>query len=232
MKNYLIVGASSGIGKSLAESLAKEGNKVYGTYCNHPTESNLENLEYHYLDVTKDEQDLSFLPETLDGFAYCPGSIHLVPFKRIKSEDFIEDFNLQVLGGIRVLQNILTQLKASKNASVVFFSTIAVQSGFNFHTKVAVSKGALEGLTKSLAAELSPTIRVNAIAPSITNTPLAEKLLNTDEKKKANADRHPLKKIGEPEDIANMAAFLLSDKAQWITGQIIHIDGGMSTLKI
>lgn len=232
MKNYFIIGASSGIGQALAESLAKDGHSVYGTYYKNSITTNNVNLEYHYLDVSEESINLDFLPSSLDGFAYCPGNIDLIPFKRIKPEDFTSDFKLQVLGGIKILQSILPRLKSSKRASVVFFSTIAVQTGFNFHTKVAVSKGALEGLTKSLAAELAPTIRVNAIAPSITNTPLAEKLLNTESKKQANADRHPLKKIGEPKDIANMAAFLLSDKADWITGQIIHLDGGMSTLKI
>jgi NAD(P)-dependent dehydrogenase (short-subunit alcohol dehydrogenase family) len=107
-----------------------------------------------------------------------------------------------------------------------------MQMGFNFHSLVASSKGAVEGLTKALAAEFAPKIRVNCIAPSITDTPLAGSLLNTDEKKEANAQRHPLKKIGKPEDLANLAAFLLSEKSSWITGPVIHVDGGMSSLKV
>ncbi len=126
---------------------------------------------------------------------------------------------------------ILPRLKKVENSSIVLFSTVAVQTGLPFHTQVAASKGAIEGLTKALAAELAPKVRVNCIAPSLTNTPLAASLLNTDQKVEANAQRHPLKRIGSTEDIANMAMFLLSDKASWITGQILHVDGGMSSIK-
>ena len=129
------------------------------------------------------------------------------------------------------MQNILTNLKKGVNPSIVLFSTVAVQMGFPFHAQVSSSKGAIEGLTRSLAAELSPGIRVNAIAPSITDTPLAGKLLSTEEKKKANADRHPLKQIGSPQNLAESAYFLL-EKATWMTGQILHIDGGVSSLKV
>ena len=229
MKNYLIVGASSGIGQALAQQLALEGHQIYGTYQSNPTTS-ADNIQYFPLDVTAD-MDLSFLPDQLDGLVYCPGSINLLPFKRIKTAAFLADYELQVLGAIKVIQQVLPILKKSAQASLVLFSTVAVQSGFNFHTQVAVSKGAIEGLTKSLAAEFAPTIRVNAIAPSLTDTPLAAKLLNTDQKKEANAQRHPLKRIGSATDIANTAAFLLSEKASWITGQIIHVDGGMSAIK-
>ena len=138
---------------------------------------------------------------------------------------------MQVLGAIKAIQMVLPILKKSEQASILLFSTVAVQSGFNFHSQVSVSKGAIEGLTKSLAAELAPSIRVNAIAPSLTDTPLAAKLLNTDQKREANAQRHPLKRIGTAEDIAETAAFLLSRKSSWITGQIIHVDGGMSSIK-
>lgn len=230
MKNYLIIGASSGIGKALAEELAAEGHQVFGTY-NKTTSSDSPNIKYYPLDVTQTIA-LDFLPDQLDGLVYCPGSINLMPFKRVKPEAFTDDFNLQVVGAIKVIQAVLPRLRKSNNASIVLFSTIAVQAGFNFHAQVAVSKGAIEGLTKSLAAELAPKIRVNAIAPSLTDTPLAAKLLNTDQKKEANASRHPLKRIGTPTDIAQTAQFLLSTNASWITGQIIHVDGGMSTLKV
>jgi len=232
MKNILVVGASSGIGKALVEILEKGDTHIFATYNQHETVSANPKTAYHYLDVTSESQDLSFLPETLDGFVYCPGSINLAPFARIKPADFASDFDLQVNSAIRILQNILPKLKASGNASIVFFSTVAVQNGFNFHSQVSASKGALEGLTRALAAEFAPSIRVNAIAPSLTNTPLAGKLLNKPEKIEANAQRHPLKKIGEAEDIAEMAAFLLSDKSRWMTGQILHVDGGMSSVKM
>jgi NAD(P)-dependent dehydrogenase (short-subunit alcohol dehydrogenase family) len=230
MKTYLIIGASSGIGLQLAETLTNEGHKVIGTYNNHPTEST--NATYHPLNVLDAELNLSFLPETLDGLVYCPGSINLKPFGRIKPEDFTNDFNLQVGGFIKVLQTVQPLLKKSEHASAVVFSTVAVQVGLPFHTQVSASKGAIEGLTKALAAELAPSIRINCIAPSLTDTPLAASLLNTDEKKAANAQRHPLKKIGTAADIANMASFLLSEKAGWITGQIMHVDGGISTVKV
>ena len=156
----------------------------------------------------------------------------LKPFARLKPEDFIQDYQLQLIGAVRVIQACLPKLKNSPASSIVLFSTVAVQTGFSFHAVVSSSKGAVEGLTRSLAAELAPKIRVNCIAPSITETRLASPLLNTQEKKEASAQRHPMKKIGAPEDLANLAAFLLSEKSKWITGQVIHADGGISSLRI
>jgi NAD(P)-dependent dehydrogenase (short-subunit alcohol dehydrogenase family) len=219
MGTFFIVGGSSGIGKSIQEKLRLEGHLVYSTY-------------FKSEDVTEEELDLSFLPDSIDGIVYCPGAIDLKPFTRLKSNDIHIDLNLQVLGAVKVIQSVLPKLKASGKGSIVLFSTVAVQTGFPFHAQVAISKGAIEGLTRSLAAEFAPTIRVNAIAPSITNTPLAGKLLNSAEKIEANGQRHPLKRIGEASDIAELAAFLLTDKSSWITGQIMHIDGGMSSVKI
>lgn len=232
MQNQVIIGASSGIGRALAQMLANEGHHVYGTF-NKTNENRPEGLTgYAHLNVLDENPDLSFLPESIDGLVYCPGAVNLKPFARIKPEDFISDYQLQLVGAVKVIQACLTKLKNSNQASVVLFSTVAVQTGFNFHSLVASSKGAVEGLTKALAAEFAPKIRVNCIAPSITNTPLAGTLLNSDEKKEANAQRHPLKKIGQPEDLANLAAFLLSEKSSWITGQVLHADGGMSSLKV
>ena len=231
MKTYLVVGASSGIGLQMAKTLADKGDKVIGTYNTHAVD-NTDNIIYHHLNVLDNEIDFSFLPEVLDGVVYCPGSINLKPFGRIKPEDFTNDFNLQVGGLIKILQSAFPALKKSQHASVVVFSTVAVQLGLPFHSQVSASKGAIEGLTKALSAEWAPTIRVNCIAPSLTDTPLAATLINTEEKKSANALRHPLKKIGTASDIANMAAFLLSENGAWITGQIMHVDGGMSTIKV
>ena len=232
MKNYLIIGASSGIGYELAQLLVKNGHKVYGTYCKKELISNQLGLEYHHLDVMEEDLNFDYLPEQIDGLVYCPGTINLKPFHRLKPASFTNDFNLQVVGAVKVVQAIMPKMKTVENASIIFFSTVAAQMGFNFHTQVAASKGAVEGFTRALAAELAPTIRVNAIAPSLTNTPLAEKLLSSEDKIKANDERHPLKRIGTPADLAEMAVFLLSDKSTWISGQIFHVDGGMSTLKI
>lgn len=230
MKNYLIIGHSSGIGKSLSAQLALE-HRVWGTFFRHEVPSQSDQVFSHYLNVLDDTYDLSFLPEVLHGLVYCPGTIQLKPFSKIKEEAFLEDFRLQVTGAIKVIQACLPHMKRAETASIVLFSTVAVRMGFNFHSLVSTSKGALEGLTRALAAELAPTIRVNCIAPSITQTPLARSLLNSPEKIEANAQRHPLKKIGSPEEVAQMAAYLLSDSATWVTGQIFSIDGGMSTVR-
>jgi len=232
MKNYVVIGASSGIGEKLANMLAETGARVFATYNSKEKSSTSNNMSYHQLDVLEEEYDLGFLPERVDGIAYCPGSIQLRPFKRLKATDFTRDYELQVIGAVKVIQALLPGLQKADAPSIVLFSTVAVQSGFNFHSLVASSKGAVEGLTRSLAAEFAPKVRVNCIAPSLTDTPLAEALLNTDSKREANADRHPLKRIGNTEDIAAMAAFLLSEQSGWISGQVMAVDGGMSSLKV
>ena len=226
MKEILVIGGSSGIGKAVVEKLLANREVVHATYNENPVNE----VNYHYLDVTSDEYNLDFVPNELHGLVYCPGSINLKPFHRIKPEEFVADLQLQTIGAIKVIQKLLQNLKAGKG-SIVLFSTVAVQQGFNFHSQVAVSKGAIEGLTRSLAAEFAPTIRVNCIAPSLTDTPLAGKLLSSDQKREANAERHPLKRIGTSMDIANAVAYLLSDDSSWVTGQILKIDGGMSSIK-
>ena len=176
--------------------------------------------------------DLETLPETLQGLVYCPGTIVLKPFQRLTADDFKEDFNINLLGAVKVIQGCIKQLRKSPSgASIVLFSTVAVKTGMPFHASVASAKAAVEGLTRSLAAEFAPRIRVNAIAPSLTDTPLAQNLLSSEEKRKASADRHPLKRIGTPQEIARAAAHLLSDAGAWITGQVMPIDGGMSSLR-
>lgn len=231
MGNIFIIGASSGIGKQLALQLAAKGHQVYGTYNTKTEIEATAGLHWHHMNVMEPNIDVSFLPDELHGFVYCPGAIVLKPFARIKAEEYLEDYKLQVLGAITHLQAVLPKMKAAGSASVVFFSTVAVQTGFNFHSVVSSSKGALEGLTRALSAELAPTIRVNCVAPSITQTPLAANLLSTPEKVEANAQRHPLKTVGQAADIANAAAFLLGNESSWMTGQILHVDGGISTIK-
>ncbi len=229
-KNIVIIGASKGIGLALTQQLAAEGHQVFATYSNTPPSIQHAHIHWHQLDVlTPTPLDL---PEILDGLVYCPGTISLKPFNRFGMADFQTDYQLQVLGAIQSIQSALPALKKSKQASVVLFSTVAVQQGLPFHSLVSASKGAIEGLTRALAAEFAPKIRVNAIAPSLTDTPLAENLLNSDAKREANAARHPLKRVGEATDIAQMAAFLLSDNASWISGQVLHVDGGISSLRV
>ena len=229
-KNVLIVGASSGIGKNLAERLVAQGVNVYAASRHR---GDTPSVSYLHFDVqSNDFQCFSGLPDTLHGVAYCPGSINLKPFHRLALDDFRQDFQINVLGAIGVLQAVLPKLKRAESASVVLFSTVAVQTGLGFHTSVAAAKGAVEGLTRSLAAEwAAQKIRVNAIAPSLTDTPLAKNLLSTDEKKEASNRRHPIGRYGTVDDVAAVAAFLLGDESSWITGQIWGVDGGMGTLK-
>lgn len=229
MSNYLIVGGTKGIGLALTQKLVSEGHTVIVWA---RTVSEIAGAEVYACDLTRDTPDTSTLPAHLDGVVYCPGSINLKPFTRLSPDDFLQDFQVNLLGAVKTLQVTQPLLKKSSQASVVLFSTVAVATGMPFHASVASSKGAVEGLVKSLAAEWAPGIRVNAIAPSLTATPLAEKLISSPEKREAAGKRHPLQKIGEPDDIAAMAAFLLSPAASWMTGQILHIDGGMSTIKL
>ena len=229
-KNYIIVGGSSGIGYELTKQLAEAGNNVTVLSRNQNELGSLSNVNHITYDVTSDEvPDLNL--ESIDGFAYCPGTINLKPFHGLKLDDFQADFEVNVKGAIRTLQPIVKQLKKNGNASVVFFSTVAVQQGMPFHSSVAASKGALEGMTRSLAAELSPNVRVNCIAPSVTDTPLASRILSSEEKKEASGKRHALNRVGTAEEVAKLAAFLLSDESSWMTGQIIGLDGGMSAIR-
>ena len=228
MKNILLIGGSTGIGYELSQKLQEDNNIFVSTRdqekFNHP------NIKTNELDLDK-EFETDWLPEHLDGFVYLPGTINLRPFKGLKPSVFLEDFNINVMGCIKILQKVLPKIQAAENPSIVMFSTVAVKLGMPFHSSVSSSKGAIEGLTRSLAAEFAPKIRVNAIAPSILNTPLAEKFLNSETKLENSRNRHPMKEIGSPKDISEVVKFLLEDNSNWMTGQIIPFDGGMSSVK-
>jgi len=225
---YLVVGGSKGIGKACTEILLEGGHEVIVASRSNSEISHLP-IEHIELDVTQDVSELEDFEE-LNGLIFCPGSINLKPFNRMDIELFKQDMELNVYGAIKTIQATLPALKKG-NGSVVLFSTVAVSQGMPFHASVASAKGALEGLTRSLAAEYAPDIRVNAIAPSLTDTPLAESLVSNDKKREVSEARHPLKKIGRPEDIASLAVHLVSENGVWISGQVIGVDGGMSRLR-
>lgn len=228
-KNIVLIGGSYGIGYALSELLKSE----HSVYVASRTASKLDTSIHHIpFDARTQEINLEMLPDTIDGFVFLPGSINLRPFKGLKIETFEEDLKINFIDMVKVLQSVLPKLTAAQQSSIVLFSTVAVGTGMPFHTSVAAAKGAVEGFAKALAAEYAPKIRVNVIAPSLTDTPLADKFLNNEAKKEKAAERHPLKKIGSAKDIAEMADFLLSDKSSWITGQVFHVDGGMSTLSV
>ena len=219
MKNILIIGGSKGIGNEILKHQSDLGNKCFNISRSNLNPS-LNNVEDFNLDVIKDE-----LPEieNVDVIVYCPGSINLKPISQLNIEDFKADFEINVLGAVRVIKNYLFKLKRSQNGSIVLFSTVAVNQGMPFHSSIATSKGGIEGLTKSLAAELSPKIRVNCIAPTLTNTDLAKNILRNDQALENISNRHPLKKICEPKNISSMVNFLISDDSSWITGQDFYL---------
>lgn len=231
-KNIVIAGGSSGIGLALALSLEQRGARV--TVISRGRRELPESIAHIAADVLNLPDDFGTrLPEVIDGLVYAIGSINLKPFSRLTAQDFQHDHALNVLGAVRIIQHCLKKLQASESASIVLFSTVAVHTGMPYHASVASAKAAVEGLARSLAAEYSvQRIRVNVIAPSLTDTPLASALLSTDEKKQASAKRHPLGRYGKPDDCASAAAFLLNaEHSGWITGQVIAVDGGLSTLK-
>jgi NAD(P)-dependent dehydrogenase (short-subunit alcohol dehydrogenase family) len=239
MTKHIIIG-TSGIGGALARQLAATGSSV------HLIGRNTENISTLAAEISAtfalaDVRDAGALEHAIqsagpsvDGLAYCVGSINLKPAHRTSDADVLTDFEVNALGALRAARAAFPALKAGSqpNASIVLFSTVAVGQGFASHTSVAMAKGAVEGLTRTLAAEWAPKIRVNAIAPSLTRTPLASFMTANNATAEAIANMHPLQRLGEAEEVAALAAFLLSAQAGWITGQVIGVDGGRSTLRV
>ena len=227
-----MVGASSGIGAATAEALTDAGATVHLWSRNRPESEALADAPFSAVDVTRelDDQDVH-LPQELDGVVYAPGTINLGSFARLSTQVYQDDFNVNVVGAVRVLKAVQGALTAGDGGSVVFFSTVAARIGMQFHASVAASKAALHGLAMSLAAEYaSKHVRFNVVAPSLTDTPLASRLLSSEKKREASAARHPLGRVGRPEDIATTALFLLNPEHSWITGQVIGVDGGLSAI--
>ncbi|MFN5147944.1 MAG: SDR family NAD(P)-dependent oxidoreductase [Flavobacteriia bacterium] len=224
MRTFLFIGGNSDIALRTRTLLEAAGNKVLSV--SRSTEH--EGQVHLYGDPVLN--DLPEIDEQIDGLVYFPGSITLKPFRSIKQADLQSDLEINVLGAFHSIQRYLS--KMNEGSSIVLFSTVAVQTGMPFHSSVAVSKGAIEGLTRALAAEFAPKIRVNCIAPSLTNTKLASKFLSSPEKHEASAQRHPLKRVGTVDDLANSVHYLLGESSSWVTGQVLHVDGGMSRLRV
>lgn len=228
MKTIVVIGGSKGIGQAVVKEQLAHNNVVSISR----TLNSLEhpNFTQYVCNILTDE--LPVLPN-VDALVYCPGSINLKPFKRMSVNDFTDDYEINVLGAVKAVQNYLPQLsESSKQPSIVLFSSVAVKMGMPFHTSISAAKGALEGFAKSLAAELVPSIRVNCIAPTLTDTDLSSRILRNDKLKLLHAERHPLKKYVEPEEVAEMVGFLMSDKAMSFSGQIFEMDCGLVNLKV
>ncbi len=228
MKTIIVIGGSKGIGKAIISSLLSSYDNIINISRTEPEISG-DNVKHYSCDILTDD-----LPdiESANGLVYCPGSINLKPINRLSIEDFQDDFNINVIGAVKAIQKYLPALKKGNKPSIILFSTVAAKLGMPFHASVAASKSAIEGLTKSLGAELAPTVRVNAIAPTVTDTQLASKLLRNDSMIEKMNERHPLKKFLQPEEVADMAAFLLSDKAASLSGQIFEMDCGIVSFKL
>ena len=227
MKNIVIIGGSKGIGNAiLLQQL--ESNLVYNISRNAPDISH-PNLKHFSVNVLKDELPII---ENIDVLIYCPGSINLKPIASLSIDDFRNDFEINVIGAVKTIQKYLPALKKGNNPSIILFSTVAAKLGMPFHASIATAKAGVEGLVKSLGAELASVVRINAIAPTITETTLAAGILRNDRMKENMAERHPMKGYLKPEEVAQMANYLISDNAQSISGQVFEMDYGIVSFKI
>ena len=227
MKNIIIIGGSRGIGRAILTEQLKS-NRIYNI-SRSVTDVVHDNLIHFNLDVLKDQ-----LPdiENVDVLIYCPGSITLKPISGLSVDDFRNDFEINVIGAVKTIQKYLPVLKKGNKPSIVLFSTVAVKLGMPFHASIATAKAGVEGLVKSLGAELAPLIRVNAIAPTITETLLSSSILRNDRMKENMIERHPLKSYLKPDEVAGMVDFLISEKANSISGQIFQMDYGLVSFKL
>ncbi|MEM6981104.1 MAG: SDR family oxidoreductase [Planctomycetota bacterium] len=228
----VIIGGSHGIGFELVKRLAARGAQILNvsrTLGDLEASGLLDQSVQHFeADVVTSDFPINPLPEKIGGFVYCPGSIRLGPVNSVKADRMREEFELNVVAATNYFQACLPALKASGHGSAVFYSTVAVNHGITMHSYVAAAKGALQALAKTWAAELAPTVRVNCVAPALTDTPLAKAFLSSDAKRQAMSEKYPLGRVGSAADIAAMTEFLLSSESGWITGQTLGVDGGMS----
>jgi NAD(P)-dependent dehydrogenase (short-subunit alcohol dehydrogenase family) len=233
VSNYLVAGGSRGIGLELVRLLEPQATRI-DVWSRSVDDLQTGAVVHHTAtDITDAAAGLPQPPETIAGAVYCPGTVNLKSFRALSEDDFRRDWEVNLLGAVRFLKACQPKLAGVDGApaSVVLFSTVAVGQGMPMHASVAAAKGAVEGLVRSLAAEWAPKIRVNAVAPALVDTPLVERMLSSPEKREAMAARYPLKRVGTAGDAAALARFLLSQESGWITGQVVGLDGGMSTLR-